>query len=158
MLAFFSILTILIIIGVYLNRRQKYIIIEKAIENNYPLPPGFISKNVRPTSTTVQHIHYTQAQAQNGTIPAGSKRITKEFKVTDWANFRSGITWCACGLSFMFFFLIVKAPIFVFAIIPIATGVAKIFTAYQLQQASKNATENTTIENNDVTTPPPFEK
>lgn len=157
-LAFFAILTTLIFIGVYINRRQKYKIIEKAIENNYPLPPGFISKNVRPTSTTVQHIHYTQAQAQNGTIPAGSKRITKEFKVTDWANFRSGIIWCAWGIAFLLFFIIVEAPIFVFAIIPIAIGAAKIFTAYQLQQASKNATENTTTESNDVTTPPPFEK
>ena len=41
-LIFVSVIIILIIIGIYISRRQKYKIIEKAIENNYPLPPGFI--------------------------------------------------------------------------------------------------------------------
>lgn len=158
-LAFFAILTILIFIGVYLNRRQKYKIIEKAIENNYPLPPGFISKNVRPTSTTIQHIHYSQTQAQNGSIPIGSKKTVKEFKVSDWANFHSGIKWCAWGLAFMFFFLLVDAPIWVFAIIPIITGIGKLYSAYKIQQASKDAKEYTssTSEDTDVPTPPPFD-
>lgn len=158
-LAFFAILTILIFIGVYLNRRQKYKIIEKAIENNYPLPPGFISKNVRPTSTTVQHIHYSPTQAQSGNIPAGSNKTVKEFKVTDWATFQSGIKWCAWGLAFMIFFLLVEAPIWVFAIIPIITGIGKLYTAYQIQQASKDAKEYTssTSEDTDVPTPPPFD-
>ena len=38
-----AIIIILVILGNYISRRQKYKIIEKAIENNYPLPPGFIT-------------------------------------------------------------------------------------------------------------------
>ena len=156
-IVFGIILAIIIVIGVYLNRRQKYKIIEKAIENNYPLPPGFLGKNLRPTSTTIQHIHYTQEQAQRGSIPAGAKKITKEFNVTDWANFRSGIRWCAWGVAFLLFFVIVDAPVWVFALIPIITGAGKLYTAYKLEQADKRAQEKVSSTDEDTsTTPPPF--
>lgn len=144
-----------IFLGIYLNRRQKYKIIEKAIENNYPLPPGFLGKNTKPTSTTIQHIHYTQEQVKSGKETVGSKKIIKEFNVTDWANFRSGIKWCAWGLAFMLFFIIEDASGWVFAIIPITIGAGKLYTAYQLQQADKNSKVYT--ENEKETTPPTFQ-
>ncbi len=145
----------LIILGVYLNRRQKYKIIEKAIENNYPLPPGFLGKNLRPTTTTIQHIHYTQEQAQNGQIPAGARKITKEFNVTDWANFRSGIKWCAWGIAFMLFFIIVEAPVWVFALIPLIIGIGKLYTAYRIkQEQSKEKVKEEEVL--DRVTPPTF--
>lgn len=146
----------IIFLGIYLNRRQKYKIIEKAIENNYPLPPGFLGKNARPTSTTIQHIHYTQEQGKHGKDTIGSKKIIKEFNVTDWANFRSGIKWCAWGLAFMLFFIIEDSSAWVFAIIPITIGAGKLYTAYQLQQADKNSKIYT--ENEKETTPPPFQE
>lgn len=153
---FLIILICIIFLGIYLNRRQKYKIIEKAIENNYPLPPGFLGKNARPTSTTIQHIHYTQEQGKQGKDTIGSKKIIKEFNVTDWANFRSGIKWCAWGLAFMLFFIIEEASAWVFAIIPITIGAGKLYTAYQIQQADKNSKVYT--ENEKETTPPPFQE
>lgn len=152
---FVAVIIALIILGIYLNRRQKYKIIAKAIENNYPLPPGFLGKNLRPTTTTIQHIHYTQEQVQSGRIPNGSKKITKEFNVTDWANFRSGIKWCAWGLSFMLFFLIVEAPVWVFALIPVIIGVGKLYVAYRLYKEQ----EKQTVKEEDIfdnVTPPSF--
>lgn len=153
---FICLIIIIIFLGIYLNRRQKYKIIEKAIENNYPLPPGFLGKNLKPASTTVQHIHYTQEQTKTGKIPAGSKKIVKEFNVTDWANFRSGIIWCAWGISFLLFFLSVEAPVWAFALIPIIIGAGKLYTAYQLQQVDKRSRIYT--ENEENTTPPPFQE
>lgn len=153
---FICLIIIIIFLGIYLNRRQKYKIIEKAIENNYPLPPGFMEKNLKPTSTTVQHIHYTQEQTKTGKIPEGSKKIVKEFNVTDWANFRSGIKWCAWGLAFMLFFMIERASAWAFALIPIIIGAGKLYTAYQLQQADKKSRIYT--ENEESTTPPPFQE
>lgn len=146
----------LIIAGIYFSRRQKYKIIEKAIENNYPLPPGFLGKNLRPTTTTIQHIHYTQGQTQNGRIPGGTKKITKEFNITDWANFQSGIKWCAWGITFLLFFLIVGAPVWVFALIPIIIGVAKLFVAYRLYQEQKQETTKVEDVSESVVTPPTF--
>jgi hypothetical protein len=158
-LIFVSVIIILIIIGNYVSRRQKYKIIEKAIENNYPLPAEFIGKNVKHTPTTVQHIHYTTAQTQNGNIPAGSRRVVREFQVSDWANFRSGIKWCAWGIAFLLFFIIINAPVWVFALIPIITGVGKLFAAYQIQKTSANAkvSSSTTSDDTSVPTPPPFQ-
>ncbi len=153
---FICLIIIIIFLGIYLNRRQKYKIIEKAIENNYPLPPGFLGKNLKPASTTVQHIHYTQEQTKTGKIPEGSKKIVKEFNVTDWANFRSGIKWCAWGFAFMLFFMIEGASAWTFALIPIIIGASKLYTAYQLQQADKKSRIYT--ENEESTTPPPFQE
>lgn len=151
------IIILLIIISTYLKRRQKYKIIEKAIENNYPLPPGFLGKNLRPTTTTVQHIHYTQEQSQKGYIAPNSKKITQEFNVTDWANFRSGIKWCAWGISIMWFFLLVDAPVWVFAIIPTLIGAAKLFVAYKLRNECGNIKTTTEQTTETTATPPPFQ-
>ena len=137
------------------SKEDRKNMVEKAIENNYPLPPGFLGKNTKPTSTTIQHIHYTQEQVKSGTGTVGSKKIIKEFNVTDWANFRSGIKWCAWGLAFMLFFIIEDASAWVFAIIPITIGAGKLYTAYQLQQADKNSKIYT--KNEKETTPPPFQ-
>ncbi len=144
---------ILIIVSSYLKRRQKYKIIEKAIENNYPLPPGFLGKDVRPT--TVQHIHYTQGYPANGNT--NIKNVT-EFKVNDWANFRSGIKWCAWGLAFLLFFLIIDAPVWEFAIIPLIIGIGKLYASYKIQQSIDNANSSAKeMDKNEQTTPPPFQ-
>lgn len=150
---FGSIIVLVIALCIYFNRRQKYKILQKAIENNYPLPPGFFGKNARPVSTTVQHIHYTPEQVKGG-IPAGSNKVIKTFNVTDWASFRSGIRYCAWGFAFTLFFLIEGASLWVFFLIPIIIGVSKLFTAYKLQQADKQAT--LTTQTDDTATPPPF--
>ena len=149
---FVILLATLIIIASYLKRRQKYKVIEKAIENNYPLPPGFLGKDIRPT--TIQHIHYTQGQPGTGET---TQNIT-EFKVNDWANFRSGIKWCAWGVAFMLFFLIVDAPIWVFAIIPLIIGLGKLFATYKIQKAIDNANTYSKESEKNQTTPPPFHK
>lgn len=149
---FVAVIIIIIALCIYFNRRQKYKIIQKAIENNYPLPPGFFGKNTHTAATTVQHIHYTTNQAQHG-IPADSKKVIKTFNVSDWATFKSGIKYCAWGIAFTWFFLLVDAPIWVFFLVPIIIGVSKLFTAYKLQQADKQATFSSET---DDTTPPPF--
>ena len=152
---FVALIAILIFAGVYLSRRQKYKIIEKAIENNYPLPPGFIGKNLHPTTTTIQHIHYTQEQSLNGHIPAGTKKIKKEFNVSDWANFRSGIKYCAWGISFMWFFIIVDAPVWVFALIPLIIGIGKLLASYKIKQ-EYNQSKTKEEEIKSPVTPPAF--
>ena len=152
-----AIIIILVILGNYISRRQKYKIIEKAIENNYPLPPGFITNNMRPTQTTVQHIHYSSVNDQNtSNIKPQIKKTTNEFNVNDWGNFRSGIKWCAWGIALIIFFLIIEAPFWPFAIIPIITGLGKLYTAYRLNLAESNATSSTSIVDEDTATSPTF--
>ncbi len=163
---FYFILAIIIFgfLASYLKRRQKYKVIEKAIENNYPLPPGFLGKEVRPT--TIQHIHYTQEVPMGATAkPNTNGKITKnvknmtEFDVSDWASFRSGIKWCAWGLSFFIFFLLMEAEIAAFALIPLIIGAGKLYAAYKIQQAIDNArkhSEPVNEEKQSSPTPPPF--
>lgn len=152
-----AIIIILVILGNYISRRQKYKIIEKAIENNYPLPPGFITNNMRPSQTTIQHIHYSSVNDQNAnTTKSHIKKTSKEFNVSDWGNFHSGIKWCAWGIALIIFFLLIDAPFWPFAIIPIITGLGKLYTAYRLNIAESNATSSTTIVDNDTLTPPAF--
>lgn len=163
---FVTIIVVIALLVSYLKRRQKYKVIEKAIENNYPLPAGFLGKDARPT--TIQHIHYTQEvpnngqQAKNGvnTVPnaKGIKTVT-EFDVSDWANFRSGIKWCAWGLAFFIFFFIEEASLSAFALIPIIIGAGKLYACYKIQNAIDNArsySEPKKGEEHDNATPPPF--
>lgn len=146
---FILLLITITIIGEYLKRRQKYKIIEKAIENNYPLPPGFLGKDVRPT--TIQHVHYTQ-----GEISGKRVKNVIEYKQNDWANYRSGIKWFAWGFSFMLFFIIVDAPIWVFALIPLIIGIGKLYAAYKIQKAVDDANTYSQEEDKEMPTPPPF--
>ena len=141
---------LLVIMSEYLKRRQKYKIIEKAIENNYPLPDDFFGKKTGPA--TIKHIHYTQ-----GSTPNTCMKNVSEYKVNDWANFRSGIKWFAWGFSFMLFFIIVGAPIWVFALIPLIIGLGKLYATYKIQKSMDNATTYSQEENKEMPTPPPFD-
>lgn len=156
-ISFFILLIIaLIIINSIVKRRQKYRIIEKAIENNYPLPDELLGKSSKPT--TIQHVHYTQPIGNNS--PAGQVRNVTEFNVSDWASFRSGIKWCAWGISFMLFFIIVDAPVWVFALIPLIIGLGKLYAAYKIQKTIDNAKTYTQKESQaeeSQPTPPPFQ-
>ena len=80
-----------------------------------------------------------------------------EYKVNDWANFRSGIKWFAWGFSFMLFFIIVGAPIWVFALIPLIIGLGKLYATYKIQKSMDNATTYSQEENKEMPTPPPFD-
>lgn len=150
---FLFVITIIILIATveYLKRRQKYKIMEKAIEHNYPLPSGIFGKESRPT--TIQHIHYSKDIEK-------LKKIT-EYNSNDWGTFRSGIKWCAWSISFLLFFIIVDAPIWVFALVPLIIGMGKLYTAYKIQQAINNSKVYTQEEESTQTTdsqptPPPF--
>lgn len=146
---FILLLITITIVGEYLKRRQKYKVIEKAIENNYPLPDGFLGKSTKPT--TIQHIHYTQ-----GSTPGTRVKNVTEYKQNDWASYRSGVKYCAWGLAFMLFFIIVDAPVWVFALIPMVIGIGKLYAAYKIQKAVDNANTYSQEENKEMPTPPPF--
>ena len=79
-----------------------------------------------------------------------------EYKQNDWANYRSGIKWFAWGFSFMLFFIIVDAPIWVFALIPLIIGIGKLYAAYKIQKAVDDANTYSQEEDKEVPTPPPF--
>lgn len=147
-------ITIIIVsfFGVFINRHQKYKIIEKAIENNYPLPDGLFGNKRQPSTTIIKHIHCINEQNEKNI----GKKIIKEYNVSDWGNFRSGVKWCAWGISFAIFFIVTESPAFAFALIPIIIGAGKLYTAYFIKQ-SENINKVVDNKENGVT-PPVFKE
>lgn len=137
----------------YLNRRRRYKMIEKAIENGYPLPPELMGGHA-----VQQHNIYVTPPAQHaaqpmprqpqagGTIPAPVPQgIPVGQPLTQWQTYRGGIITSIVGFSLMLFFLAADAtPMVALMSIILFIGLAKLFFTYQEQRNISNIYTNVT--------------
>ncbi len=136
-IVFLSIVLIVIaaIIGSYMHRRQKYRLVEKAIENNYPLPNG------------------TFVNPQLGATKRGTSGKA------DWSNLRSGIAWCAWGVGITLFFLINGDPeLSAIGLILIIIGAGRFFIAYKNNENMERTEDKNPNDPKTPSTPPPFNR
>lgn len=117
----------------YLRHRAKYKMIEKAIENNYPLPSSLLgnqpSAPVPPAQPVGgQPVNLWPPQPQAFTQPQSAGRIS-------WQAFKGSVTLVIVGFALVMFFLAVGAPEMAFLCSAILLfGLAKGFFTYQEQR------------------------
>ena len=147
-------ITFLALLFYYLNRRRKYKMIEKAIENGYPLPPEMLGGHTvqqhniyvtPPTQPQPQMPQQPQQQA-SGAIPVGvPQRIPVGQPLSQWQTYRGGIITTIVGFSLMLFFLAAGAtPMVALMSIILFIGLAKVFFTYQEQRNITNIYTNAT--------------
>lgn len=147
----------------YLHRRRKYKMVEKAIENNYPLP-GYIlgakqepARNVYMGTTPPPPMQGTPlatgtpsplnadnisegAPSQSQGVPQGQQPQYQvpPMMISDhinWSQMKDGFTTAAVGVGLMLFFTVVGAPrLACIFIILILLGVGKMWVNYQDQK------------------------
>lgn len=122
----------------YLTRRRKYRMIEKAIENNYPLTDAMLGDGKRSTVYVQQPMAAQQAQNPAGepVAPAApgnpAPRVTA---MTDWSAFNPAIKWLGIGFGLLLFGIFCDAsPFTAVGLALMGVGVAKGFIAYRQQQ------------------------
>ncbi|MBO6250197.1 MAG: hypothetical protein J6N71_02485 [Muribaculaceae bacterium] len=144
----------------YLRRRRKYRVIEKAIENNYPLPEGILGN--KPSSQTI-YVQPAPAPAPRPVAPPPAQAWTRPANGPQAAGTASGNTqaqpsavpnasipagmpvnwralwpafkWIVAGLSGMLFFALAGGawPMVGLCTIPLLIGLGKAFILYQDQ-------------------------
>lgn len=140
----------------YLHRRRKYKMIEKAIENNYPLPGYIFGAKQEPTQPTYMGTPTPPpfnadrvaagtpplsagAQSQ-GEMPQGAQ---PQYQVPpmiapysiNWSQMKDGLTLAAVGLGLMLFFTVVGATrLACIFIILVLIGAGRIWVNYQDQK------------------------
>ncbi len=145
----FIIIVALCLFFYYLNRRQKYRIIEKAIENNYELPPSITGKHPQapiqpaaPNSATANP-YYRNQPANEPYAPQSQVRYAQAPKanVNYQPNqyympaFKNGIIWTAIGLGLCLFFLTADGEeMAALCLIPIIIGVSKLAMEFITQR------------------------
>ena len=133
----------------YMHRRRKYMMIEKAIENNYQLPAWALNESTRPAPA--------MPAAEDGT-PQPQQISAQEW---NYYEMRKGVKLAIISLGIMLFFLFLGIP-FLAAIIliPFLMGVAKIVFAYMNNRNGQQPGPNPTSTENDsdktIVTPPEF--
>ncbi len=151
-------IVVLVLTFRYLNRRRKYKVIEKAIENNYPLPDGIFGKSTtrvvytQPTPTMGTPVQGTpvpppftqgiKADAQPQQQQAQPQQSQPFSYYADRINWREiqGFNLTAVSLGALLFFLIAGAgPVAALCIIPLFIGASKMFTSYMDQRNAVNA-------------------
>ena len=142
------VIVFLALLFAYLNRRRKYKMVEKAIENNYPLPAELLGGR-----TVQQHNIYVtqpaaapQAPAATPQAPAATPQApavqgvpqpaaTQTRAVTNWAAYKGGFITAAVGLGLMLFFAAAGAtPMVALMSIILFVGLGKMFLVYQEQR------------------------
>lgn len=128
----------------YLNRRRKYRVIEKAIENNYNLPEGLLDKaperivyNVAQPVAPAQPAIPVQNSKNAQTTPPPATPNTKFNPLNEHINWHAlkGFPLTVVGLCAMLFFLFAGAmPMVALCLIPFILGCSKLFTSYMDQR------------------------
>lgn len=116
----------------YLRRRAKYKMIEKAIENNYPLPGSLLGS--QPVAPAPQSCGSQPANLWEQPQPATLQQpiAAKSFS---WHAFKGSVTLVIVGFALVMFFLGVGSPEMAFLCSAILLfGLAKGFFIYQEQR------------------------
>ena len=147
-------LVLLVLLFRFLNRRNKYRVIEKAIENNVPLNELMLNDFKR-GAIYVQQPIVTTAPQQAGQVPVGTpiKGQTPDnpivvANVVNWRALMPAIRVSGWGLFLLLFGLIVcggNDPFTVIGLALMLVGLCKGFILYMeqktLQQAANNASQ-----------------
>lgn len=147
-------LVLLVLLFRYLNRRRKYSVIEKAIENNYPLNELSLNDFKR-GAIYVQQPVVTAAPQQPGQVPVGTpikgQTPVNPIVVANMVNWRAlmpAIRVSGWGLFLLLFGLIVcggNDPFTVVGLALMLVGLCKGFILYMeqktLQQAANRASQ-----------------
>ena len=147
-------LVLFVLLFRYLTRRRKYRVIEKAIENNYPLNELSLNDFKR-GAIYVQQPVVTAAAQQAGQVPVGTpiKGQTPDnpivvTNVVNWRALMPAIRVSGWGLFFLLFGLIVcggNDPFTVIGLALMLVGLCKSFILYMeqktLQQAASRASQ-----------------
>jgi len=173
-------LVALVLLFRFLNRRNKYRVIEKAIENNYPLNELSLN-DVKRSAIYVQQpvvqappvVNGASAQ-QSGEVPVGTpiqgQTAGNPIVMTDMVNWRAlmpAVKWIGWGAVFFLFGIAVgdlRNPFWPIGLALILVGVCKGFILYKeqksLQQAWKRSQQMPPREpmREGIPVPPPFDE
>ena len=136
----------------YLHRRRKYKMVEKAIENNYPLPgyifgapqesPRVVYTPTPPPLRTGEG--ETQPENASQTPPAGFQSQSYQAPVgqqpvmtdqIDWRQMKGGFTLAVVGFALMLFFVVAGGtPLACMFSIMLLLGLGKMWLNYQDQK------------------------
>jgi len=119
-------IVLLVLLFRYLNRRSKLRVIEKAIENNYPLPESLMAEGrrtviVQQPPVVVQSTASSNASQSAQPVPTAVTGVPMGVGFYSWDALKSSVKWLAWGLGIMLFFLFAGEPI------PASVGIALIF-------------------------------
>ena len=141
-------LVLLVLLFRYLNRRRKYSVIEKAIENNYPLNELSLNDFKR-SAIYVQQPVVTAAPQQPGQVPVGTpikgQTPVNPIVVTNVVNWRAlmpAVKWIGWGAMFVLFSIAVGEgddPFWPLGVALIVVGLFKGFILYKEQKALQDA-------------------
>ena len=146
-------LVLLILLFRFLNRRNKYRVIERAIENNYPLNELSLN-DVKRSAIYVQQPVVTAAPpaasaAQPGQVPVGTPLTgttpNNPVVMTDMVNWRAlmpAVKWLAWGLALVTFSIAIGEgddPFWPIGLALMLVGVCKGFILYKEQKALQKA-------------------
>lgn len=129
------VLCVLIIsIAAYKMRRAKYRVIEKAIDNNYTLPNGFVTgiQPVQPMSTPAPQTETQSVPNQwNTHAPAAAKVFDANVPLS-WPAYKKSILLIIIGFAMVMFFVCNDVPGMAFLCSSVMLyGLAKAFFTYQ---------------------------
>ena len=138
----------LVLLFRYLNRVKKYRVIEKAIENNYPLNELSLS-DVKRSAIYVQQPVVTSAPVQPGQVPVGTpisgQTPDNPIVMTDMVNWRAlmpAVKWIGWGTLMVLFSVAIgdfENPFWPIGLALIVVGVCKGFILYKEQKALQKA-------------------
>ena len=140
----------------FLNRRNKYRVIEKAIENNYPLNELSLSDTKRsaiyvqqPVVTAAPPVINAAAPQQPGGVPVGTPiqgtTAANPIVMTDMVNWRAlmpAVKWIGWGALLVLFSVAIgdfENPFWPIGLALIVVGVFKGFILYKEQKALQEA-------------------
>lgn len=152
-IVFFSIFAIIVVILLFnfLHRRAKYRVIEKAIDNNYPLPGTFMGSNDFAKSNSTQNVNQAQPGYAAAHQPAANGALY-------WPAFKGSFTLMAVGLGLMLFFMFCGSmEMFGACSIILFIGIGKAVIIYNDQKSAiARGPQRTTVVNNRAQQPPVF--
>ena len=132
----------------FLNRRNKYRVMEKAIENNYPLQDLSLT-DVRRSAIYVQQPVVTTTPQQPGQVPVGTpiqgQTPQNPVVMTDMVNWRAlmpAVKWLGWGALLVLFSIAVSDgddPFWPVGLALIVVGLCKGFILYKEQQSLQGA-------------------
>ena len=133
----------------FLNRRNKYRVIEKAIENNYPLNELSLNDVKRSAIYVQQPVVTAAPPVQPGQVPVGTpisgQTPNDPIVMTDMVNWRAlmpAVKWIGWGTMLILFSIAIgdaENPFWPIGLALVIVGVCKGFILYKEQKALQEA-------------------
>ena len=141
-------LVTLVLLFRFLNRRNKYRVIERAIENNYPLNELSLGDVKRSAIYVQQPVVTAAPPVQPGQVPVGTplEGMTPQQPIimtdmVNWRAMRPAITWLGWGAASLFCGIAIDGsnPFTPIGLALIFVGLCKGFIIYKEQKALQEA-------------------